>query len=214
MKISVCQTGSLRENCYLIEDEAAKCAWVVDPGDEPDKIRAMVKERGVIPEAILITHAHFDHVGAAGELAEVWDCPIRIAQAEAEDIREGGAFRAGHIKEIYEHFYAVLQKRGQYAAAGDEEKLGGQRWQVLCVPGHSPASLCYYNEKDGVLLSGDTLFRGSVGRTDVYAGSSEDLLRNIRQTLMALPDATVVLPGHGPATTIGRERTENPYLQA
>lgn len=211
MKISVCQAGPLRVNCYLIEEEESKKGWIVDPGDEPKKIQEMAEQRGVKPEAVVITHTHFDHIGAAARLASLWNCPVLLTEPEAEEAREKGPF-GGYTELIYEKFLPCLEQRGRYVCEGEILTLGAMEWQAILVPGHSRASLCLYNQRENVLISGDTLFRESIGKTDVYPGSPEELGCNLREKLLTLPPDTVVLPGHGPATTIGWEKEHNPYL--
>jgi glyoxylase-like metal-dependent hydrolase (beta-lactamase superfamily II) len=212
MKISATQVGYLQTNCYLIEDETEKVGWLVDPGEQPEKIQAMVDERGVRIQAILLTHAHFDHFGAAGWAAETYDCPILLSAPEAEEACAGGVFVKGHIRQIFQEFRPVWEKRGQCVTEGQTLTLGRQHWQVMLIPGHSPACTCYYHEPEGVLIAGDTLFRESIGRTDYYQGDPDDLRRNLKERIASLPDDVVVLPGHGPSTTIGWEKTHNPYL--
>ncbi len=210
MKLSVCQVGSLGTNCYILEAEEEKVAWIVDPGDESDKIAHVIEEREVEVEGILITHAHYDHIGAAGVLAERFDCSILLHPQEEVEARQG--FFVEYAPGLYAEFCEALAQRVQYVQEGQTLTLGDQEWRVIVIPGHSPASVCLYNERENVLVAGDTLFQYSMGRTDFYDGASSDLPKNIREKLLTLPEETVVLPGHGPATSIGNEKIRNPYL--
>lgn len=201
MEIKGITVGPLEVNCYLISDTERKEAIVVDPGDEPDRILDLIEEGGLKVRYIVCTHAHFDHVGAVPELKEATSAEIVIHEEEGEvyeAARDMAAFWGYDIEPLPPP--EVLTREG------DEIGAGGLRFRVLHTPGHSPGGICLYG--NGVVLTGDTLFAGSVGRTDFPGGDPERLKDSFRR-LMSLPADTVVLPGHGPRSTIGRERVEN-----
>lgn len=216
IKISSAQVGGLQNNCYLLQDEATKEAFLVDPGDDFDRIKAMVEGQDAAVKGVLITHIHFDHIGAAEKAVERWNCPIYVHPDELAASRVQTVFSRS-LHRFYEAFEAAWALTGRELNDGESLMLGDAEVKAIMVPGHSPNSLCYYIESSKLLAAGDTLFRGSIGREDFYinqgAGEAGDLARNIRDKLLGLPDDTVVLPGHGPATTIGREKEYNPYLE-
>lgn len=219
IRVRALPVGYLGTNCYLVIAEGntvpGKKAFVVDPGAEAPRILEAIREEGVTVEKILITHAHFDHVGAAEELARALDCLVALAAAELREAGENPVY-ARMMRDSYVSLLMAAEERGEILAEGSELTLGESRWQVLAVPGHSPESLCYYCAAAGVLLSGDTLFSGALGREDFFeskGGAPGTLVRNVREKLMALPDETVVYPGHGPSTTVGAERARNPFLK-
>jgi hydroxyacylglutathione hydrolase len=180
----------------------------VDPGDEAARIALAVEQTGLEIGEILITHAHIDHVGAVGALVEEYACPV-LMHAEAEPMLQQlptqammMGLRFGKVPAVDRHIE-------------DEEALevGGLKLRALYTPGHAPGHLAFYVEGERLVLSGDALFAGSVGRTDLFGGDMDLLMRSINERLMTLPDETDVFPGHGPRTKIGNERAHNPFLQ-
>ncbi len=193
--------GPLEANCFVIGDERSKRAMVVDPGDEPDRILDAVGAEGISVDYLVCTHAHFDHVGALPELRKETGAKIVIHRDELEiyrAARDMAAFWGYDIESLPEPDILVEE--------GDEIKLGTLVFKVLHTPGHSPGSICLFGE--GVVVTGDTLFAGSVGRTDFHGGDMNRLKQSFER-LLSLPPDTEVLAGHGPASTIGRERSEN-----
>lgn len=193
--------GPLESNCFLIGDENSKSAMVVDPGDEPDRIMDLVKKDNLSVEYIICTHAHFDHVGAVPDIKKETNGKIVIHRDELEiynGARDMAAFWGYDLDPLPEPDLLVEE--------GDEVRLGTLSFRVLHTPGHSPGGICLFGE--GVVLTGDTLFAGSVGRTDFHGGNMNKLLQSFER-LMSLPPETVVLAGHGPSSTIDRERSEN-----
>ncbi|MBV6340396.1 MBL fold metallo-hydrolase [Candidatus Magnetobacterium casense] len=203
--------GSLEVNCYLLIDEQSREAVVIDPGDEPDRILSFVEEgiggsggsggSSIALKRIVCTHTHFDHIGAVPELKEATKAELIFHAAETttyESSRDMAAFWGFSI----DH----LPRPDRYVAEGDVIKLGDIPLEVMHTPGHTPGSICLYIK--GLLISGDTLFSGSVGRTDLPGGSLTDLKSSFRR-LMKLPPLTQVLPGHGPHSTIADELKYN-----
>lgn len=202
----VCITnGQFAQNCYLIGDEAARECVVVDPGEESGRILAEAARRGWSIAGIWLTHAHVDHILGVEH----------VKAASGADVRLHPGDRA-----LYDGLPQQAEWMGISAAAapapdhdlrdGDELTVGAHAFEVRHVPGHSPGSVAFVGS--GVVVSGDALFAGSVGRTDLPGGNGATLLASIRRRLLTLPDDTVVHSGHGPATTIGAERRTNPFL--
>jgi hydroxyacylglutathione hydrolase len=191
--------GPTQTNCYVVRaDPAAQQAVVIDPGFEGF-------EPGHDVAAILITHTHYDHIGAVAELATATRAPVYVPRGEREVL--------AHADQIYGALGVDVRPwtGDAHELTGDDQlELAGIGFETASVPGHSPDHLAYYAEP--YLFSGDVLFAGSVGRVDLPGGSWDDMLRSLRDVVLPLDDTTVVLPGHGPATTIGRERAGNPYL--
>ncbi|MFZ5996349.1 MAG: MBL fold metallo-hydrolase [Nitrospirota bacterium] len=203
MIIKTVVVGPLQANCIIIADKESGKAMVVDPGDEPDRILDSIKENNLTVEYIVCTHGHFDHVGAVPELKKETGAPVVIHKDELviyNGAKDMAAFWGAEIDPLPEP--DILAKEG------DILTIGTLRFEVFHSPGHSPGGICLYRE--GTVMTGDTLFAGSIGRTDFYGGDIIKIKKSF-QRLMALPDATRVLPGHGPETTIGREKRENMF---
>jgi glyoxylase-like metal-dependent hydrolase (beta-lactamase superfamily II) len=201
MIVKTLAVGQLESNCYIISDEATSKTMIVDPGDEPDKILAELGNMKV--EHIVLTHAHFDHAGAVSEIKAATGAKIVLHEDEQEQyagIRDQGAFWGFKIPELPEPDILVTE--------GDEIVVGSHIFTTIHTPGHTPGGICLYVK--GLLITGDTLFAGSVGRTDFPGGSMAQLKESFKR-LMSLPDDTQVLPGHGPSTTIQREKTMNMF---
>lgn len=194
--------GPLEVNCYIIGNEKGN-AIVIDPGDEPDRIMEVIKNNGLIIDYIICTHGHFDHVGAVPDLKNATGAKVLIHKDEMEiyqAARDMAAFWGYEVED--------LPGPDIFVSEGDNIKAGDLNFMVLHTPGHSPGGICLYGE--GLVLTGDTLFAGSVGRTDFYGGDMNQLKKSFDR-LMALPEETKVLPGHGPESTIGEEKRENPF---
>jgi hydroxyacylglutathione hydrolase len=207
MILEMLTVGPFQENCYVIGDEATGEGALIDPGDEAARIALAVERTNLEIGWIIITHAHIDHVGAVAALVDEYACPV-LMHAEAEPMLGQlptqammMGLRFGKVPAVDRHIE-------------DDEVLevGGLELKALYTPGHAPGHLAFYLESEGLVLSGDALFAGGVGRTDLFGGNMELLLRSIDERLMTLPDETRVLPGHGPETTIGEERAHNPFL--
>jgi glyoxylase-like metal-dependent hydrolase (beta-lactamase superfamily II) len=200
--------GPFQENCYVIGDEETGEGALIDPGDEAARIALAVEQSGLDIGQIIITHAHIDHVGAVAALVDEYACPV-LMHAEAEPMLGQlptqammMGLRFGKVPAVDRHI-------------DDQELLevGGLGLRSLYTPGHAPGHLAFYLESEGLVFAGDALFAGSVGRTDLFGGDMGLLMRSINERLMTLPDETRVLPGHGPETTIGDERANNPFLR-
>ena len=208
MILETLTVGLFQENCYVIGDEGTGMGAVVDPGDEAARIALAVEQTDLEIGQILITHAHIDHVGAVAALVDEYACPV-LMHAEAEPMLKQLPAQAMMMGLRFGKVPAVDRHLGD----GEVLEVGGLELRSLYTPGHAPGHLVFYVESEDVVLSGDALFAGSVGRTDLFGGSLEVLLRSINERLLALPDETKVYPGHGPETTIGDERRHNPFLQ-
>lgn len=204
---AVVTTGGFQQNCWLLWDEASREAVVVDPGEGSDEILAAIAARRLVVRAIWLTHAHIDHVLGVTALREATGAPVWLHPADRrwyDSLPEQGRFfgMTG---------LAPLAPPDHELAEGDVVSVGAHRFTVRHVPGHAPGHVAFLGE--GLVVSGDVLFLDSIGRTDLAGGDPPTLLRSITQVLLPLPDATRVLSGHGPETTIGRERRLNPFLQ-
>ncbi|MCI0468450.1 MAG: MBL fold metallo-hydrolase [Nitrospirae bacterium] len=197
--------GPLEANCFIIADEVSKKAMVVDPGDEPERIIDFIKGNEFNVEHIVCTHGHFDHVGAASDLKKQTGAKFLIHKDDLEiyhAAKDMAALWGFEMDDIIEP--------DDFVKEGEVIKVGSLRLEVIHTPGHSPGGICIYGE--GIVLTGDTLFAGSVGRTDFYGGDMDKLLESIKR-LMTLPDETRALPGHGPESSIAREKRTNIFAK-
>jgi glyoxylase-like metal-dependent hydrolase (beta-lactamase superfamily II) len=208
MILEMLTVGPFQENCYIIGDEDSGVGAVVDPGDEAARIALAVEQTNLEIGSIIVTHAHIDHVGAVAALVDEYTCPV-LMHAESEPMLKQLPTQAIMIGLKFGKVPAVDRHIGD----GDVLEVGELRLRSLYTPGHAPGHLAFYVEDEGLVLSGDALFAGSVGRVDLPGGSMEVLMRSIEERLLTLPDETRVFPGHGPQTEIGNERTTNPFLQ-
>ena len=197
------QVGLYEVNCSILS-EGGK-AWIVDPGHEADRIAALLEKKGLEPAAILLTHAHFDHIGAVTGLLERFpSLPVYIGEKDVAVI--------SHPMNQLPPDYPPVKKPDSLRAIGQAGSIEGlDQLEVIETPGHTPGGVCYYFPTEKLLLAGDTLFAGSVGRTDLPGGDMATLVESLKK-LTALPDDTLVIPGHGPHTTIGAEKRSNPFL--
>src|SRR5450432_113407 len=203
----ILQVGPLRCNCSVIGDDTTHEAMVVDPGDDISQIVALLEKHALKVKQIVITHAHIDHVGGAMKLRALTGAPILLNQ------NDYALLKMLDVQATWVGM-AVPDEVAIEASITDGESLqtGSLKANVLHTPGHTEGSICLYFPAEKLLIAGDTLFARSIGRTDLPGGSFEKIMRSLQGRVMSLPDETVVIPGHGPRTTIGEEREENPFL--
>ncbi len=199
--------GVLQCNCSVVGDEQTREAMVIDPGDEIDHILSIVEQHGLTVKQIVITHAHIDHVGGAMKLKQATGAPILLNQNDYALLKMLDV-QAAWIGMRSPESVAVDGTLG----TGDKVAAGNVVADVLHTPGHTEGSICLYFEADKKLIAGDTLFAGSIGRTDLPGGSYKKIMESLHGPVLALPDETIVVPGHGPLTTIAEERETNPFL--
>jgi glyoxylase-like metal-dependent hydrolase (beta-lactamase superfamily II) len=199
------QLGPIGTNAYVVGDPASGAAVVVDPGDEAPRVLALLDRLGLRLDAIVATHAHFDHVGAVRPLVEVTRAPFLLFHAELP-VLQVAADRA----EMFGLEIPPPPTPDRLLREGETVSMGGADFRVAHTPGHSPGHMCLL--ADGVAFVGDVVFQGSIGRTDLPGADHLTLLRSIATHILTLPDATILYNGHGPATTVGRERRTNPFL--
>jgi glyoxylase-like metal-dependent hydrolase (beta-lactamase superfamily II) len=199
--------GPVCTNCYFAINEKSKEMFVVDPGDQADLLAKQIEGLGVKPVAVLLTHGHFDHAGAAEALKEKYGIPVYVHEAEKETMEDPNRNLSGSMMGNPEKYSADY-----FVKDGEELEIAGMKVQVLFTPGHTAGGACYYLPNEMAVFSGDTLFCESIGRTDFPGGSASTLIRSIREKLLPLADFIKVYPGHNEITTIGNERGYNPFL--
>jgi hydroxyacylglutathione hydrolase len=208
LKVAIVPVTPFEQNCAIVWDTATKVGAIVDPGGDADRILDAVKQIGVTIEKILLTHGHLDHAGGVADVVAALNVPVEGPHA-------GDRMLMANIAE-QGRMYGIQGLRNatsdRWLTEGDRVSVSGLSFDVLHVPGHSPGSVVFVSREAPMAFVGDTLFQGSIGRTDLPGGNAELLLSGIREKLFALPDETLCLSGHGPATSIGRERTSNPFL--
>jgi hydroxyacylglutathione hydrolase len=198
--------GPLQTNCYLVADPATRDAVVIDPGWDAPVVLDALAQRQWQARAVLLTHAHFDHLGAVAGVVAATRAPFAIHPLELPLMRRrGGGLSFGLVVPDCPEPDRLLE-------SGQPFEAGSLRLDVLFVPGHTLGHVAFYHAAAGLVLSGDVLFQQGIGRTDLPGGNYQTLMRSIREVLLALPDETTVCPGHGPLTTIGEERRDNPFL--
>lgn len=197
IEIRCIRVGLIETNCYVLYDEDIKKAVITDPGDNADYIEECISRMDVEPAAILLTHGHSDHFKALTELKEKYKVSVYVHEDDAYRLK----FQGGFVEASY-----ILQPDDVLLHDGDHLDIGAMTIEVIHTPGHTEGGVCYYFPDNNILLSGDTMFCHSWGRTDFEGGDEEALFRSIREKLLVLPEDTLVLPGHESPTTIGEER--------
>jgi hydroxyacylglutathione hydrolase len=206
MKYESVIVGALETNCYLVYcKKTLKCA-VIDPGADPEKIFRVIGHKGLKPAILINTHGHVDHIGANQDIKDKFDIPLCIHAADSPMLESV-------LQSELSFFLGAKESppADKFLEEGEEIKIGNVSLSVLYTPGHSPGSVSLMG--DGILFSGDTLFFGGVGRTDLPGGSWAELERSIREKIFTLPADTLVLTGHGPTTTVGQEMQFNPFIR-
>ena len=204
MKIDWRTVGAFQENSYLVVDPSTQRAALVDPGADAEQLVEMVRASRATLEAIWLTHAHIDHIGAIAGIKRIWDVPVHMHPAD-RPLFDRGAMQAA----VYGLPFEEPPAPERELAEGDILQLGALRFGVLHMPGHAPGHVVFLTE--GHMIGGDLLFAGSIGRTDLPFSDPDRMSESLERVIM-LPDETLVYPGHGPTTAIGRERATNPFL--
>ena len=207
------QFNPLATNCVVLWNDGATACTVVDPGmSSPDGLQQLTdffKARGLTPDAILLTHGHFDHVWGVDKLLALYPVPVYMHPADKDIMEQMTAgFPSVQSFSFLQHQFTTID-----VADGDVVTTAGTAWKVIHTPGHTPGGVCYYSAENSLLLSGDTLFAGSIGRTDLKGGDYDQLMTSIKEKLLNLPGVTDVIPGHGQPTSIAHEGMANPFLE-
>ncbi len=205
MRIEAIPVGPLQVNCFVVWCPATRQAMVVDPGDEPGLVLDVLEEEGLSLKMVVNTHGHFDHIGGNRGVLEEAGGELLIHENDAPLMKTAPEHAA-----LYGLQAVLSPEPTRLLSGGEVLELGELTFQVVFTPGHSPGGICLYGQ--GHLFSGDALFAGSIGRTDLPGGDHHQLIDGIRKHIMSLPEGTVVHPGHGPDTTIGREIDVNPFV--
>jgi hydroxyacylglutathione hydrolase len=206
MKIDVLPVGWIETNCYLVTCEKTREAILIDPGWPDDSITHRIAERQAQVRLIVNTHAHFDHIGGNAAFVESTGAPLAIHGLEVPLLESGGA------AQVFDLHIDQSPPPDRLLEPGEVLKIGSLSFRVLFVPGHTPGHIALYEPDHKVVFAGDVLFQHGIGRTDLPGGSTPILLASIRNELLTLPDDVIVYPGHGPETTIGDERLNNPWF--
>lgn len=207
MKFTRLVVGPLETNCYILWDPDSKCSAVIDPGGEAARIREELLSSGLAPQKILLTHGHPDHTFAAGELSSSLGIPVLMHEADT-------VFLSGPL-DIAAYYYDMSEYLpfvpGSYLQDGQDIFIGSSPVRVIHTPGHSQGGVCFLT--DAGLFCGDTVFAGSVGRTDLPGGDFDTLIESVRSKILTADDSVRLFPGHGPYSTVGNERRNNPFLR-
>ena len=198
LNIKTVPAGVYEANCYILVDEETKDCAIIDAGGDAGKISAAVESMNGKPKYLLLTHGHFDHVGGVKEICSKYDIPFYISKIDEEYMEKDNSV------------FGTLPKASGYLKEGDVVKLGSREIKVIETPGHTKGGLCFLI--DGKLFTGDTLFQGSIGRTDFIGGDMKEIISSIKNKLLPLGDDVEVYPGHGPSSSIKFEKMRNPYL--
>ncbi|MGD6847241.1 MBL fold metallo-hydrolase [Rossellomorea aquimaris] len=200
--------GPLQTNCYILWNTKNECL-VVDPGGEGEKLIQWLENHSLTPLAILLTHAHFDHIGAVDQVRDNYSIPAYIHEKEAKWLLDP----ALNGSQLFMMGDLIRLKPADYILTNEKHlTIGDFQLELFETPGHSPGSISYYVQESGIVLAGDTLFMGSIGRSDLPGGNHKELLASIHEKLLTLPETTTVLAGHGPETSIEGEMDSNPFL--
>lgn len=205
MQVKQIPTGTIEENCYIIYK--GKDALIIDPGDETSKIKNELEELGVRPLAVLLTHTHFDHIGSLEDIRVDYDIPVYVSPEEQDWLGDPSKNLSAYNP------FEVRANPAEFTFSPAETiSVGPFSLKIVSTPGHSPGGVSFIFQEDGFVISGDALFRGSIGRTDLPGSEPEKIVPAIERELFTLPEDTIVYPGHGPQTTIEHEKRNNPYF--
>ncbi|WP_418474390.1 MBL fold metallo-hydrolase [Frisingicoccus sp.] len=206
IEIKMMVLGPVQTNCFFLINEDTKELLIIDPADRAQGIIDWIQSEGLKPVAILLTHGHFDHIMAVEGLRKEYQIPMYASKDEVE-VLANPQLNVSTMMGAY-----VSMKADELFADGDVLELAGMKLKVISTPGHTIGSVCFYIEEEKMLISGDTLFEASVGRTDFPTGSSRQLIHSIKTRLFILPEDVNVFPGHGEVTSIAYEKTHNPFI--
>lgn len=201
--------GPVQTNCYIVSNNNHQCL-IIDPGEQGKKIISEVQKAKLTPEAILLTHAHFDHIGAVDIVRDAFNIPVYMHKKEQKWLADSSLNGSAKYAQLPDY---KIKPADEFLTPAKEVVVGSFKFQVAHTPGHSPGSISFLFHEDRIAFVGDTLFKRSIGRTDLIGGSTELLLKSIQQQLLVLPEDTIVYPGHDEATTIADEMQHNPYLK-
>ncbi|MFC4320757.1 MBL fold metallo-hydrolase [Litchfieldia salsa] len=200
--------GPLQTNAYLLSNDQKECV-IFDPGGDGERLISIIQKQQLKPLAVLLTHAHFDHIGAVDDVRKTWNIPVYVHEKEKNWLQDaslnGSQFFIPDGGLAVQAPDELIKSEGQFS-------IGSFSFTLLHTPGHSPGSISFYVEELEVVFSGDALFEGSIGRTDLPGGNHNQLIKSIHDKLLTLPEETIVLSGHGGETTIGAEMDNNPFL--
>lgn len=207
MEVITCTVGPVCTNCYLLVNEDSKETLIIDPGNNVEKIQDKIIREKLKPVAVLLTHGHFDHIMAVKDVEECYSIPVYANQAEQDLLLDESlnlSLDMGGKSFSYD--------ASNYIVDGEVLEIAGFTIKAIATPGHTIGSMCFYFNEEDVLVSGDTLFRGTVGRTDLPTGNMSQIIHSVCVRLKSVDDKAIVLPGHGETSTMGYERMNNPYM--
>ena len=208
LQVKIVPVTAFAQNCSIVWDSESKEAVLIDAGGEPEKLQKEVEELGLIVKALWLTHGHLDHAGAVMALTKLWNIPVIGPHKE-------DAFWLDMIQEVSARYGFPIPEPvvvSQWLEGGEVLELGNEKFEVRFAPGHTPGHVIFYNENNGVLWTGDVLFKESIGRTDFPRGNHQQLIDSIHRECFSLPDETQFISGHGPISTIGHEKKYNPFV--
>ena len=208
LQVKIVPVTAFAQNCSIVWDSESKEAVLIDAGGEPEKLQKEVQELGLIVKALWLTHGHLDHAGAVGALTKLWNVPVIGPHKE-------DAFWLDMIQDVSARYGFPIPEPvvgNQWLEGGEVLELGNETFEVRFAPGHTPGHVIFYNENNGVLWTGDVLFKESIGRTDFPRGNHQQLIDSIHRECFSLPDETQFISGHGPISTIGHEKKYNPFV--
>ncbi|MFC7684720.1 MBL fold metallo-hydrolase [Ureibacillus sp. GCM10028918] len=210
LNVKAYSLGPIQTNCYIISNKQKDCI-IFDPSEESSKLIKVIQSNQLKPKAIFLTHTHFDHIGAVEDLREQFNLPLYVHEKEVAWLGDPMKNGSGRYAELPNY---IVQKPLEEHIIRKEQSfnVAGLSFKAVFTPGHSPGSISYIFEEDGFAIVGDTLFEGSIGRTDLLGGSHKQLINSIHEKLLVLPDDTIIYPGHGSYTTPAQEMDTNPFL--